>query len=128
MSDYGNGLFLDTNFDFTVGADGDLAVARNESELRKDIAFRVAGVLETGRGVEAPSTVANGVVGSILTRGLRRDAENAVASVVDDDPRVDRVDAVRVSDTNERNTIAVDLRVIAAETPLDISLIVGESS
>lgn len=122
MVEYGNGIGLDNNFDLAIGADGDIAAARGLSELQKDLAFNIGAALNSGEGVDAPSSVATGVVGSVLDRGLKADIETVVNRIASEDSRVTAVRGVTVEQGPQRGTVVVQLRVVADDESVPVGI------
>ncbi len=50
---YGNGVYLDENFDFELGPSGDLRMSRGLSELEKDLSFQMVISLSPLIGMRA---------------------------------------------------------------------------
>lgn len=117
MVDYGSGPRLDRYFDFTIDQTGDVDASSGIDELRKDLAFRIAGALEYGYGVDRPVVVSDGVVGDVLVDGTLADIEIALSSLVVEDSRVDAVRNVeaRTSD-GTGDTIEIDLQVVVDDS------------
>lgn len=100
MTDFGAGIFLDSDLDFEVDESGDIRTTSGASELEKDLAFFVISVLNDRRGQR------------IDNRTLR-EIELITEDVLDRDPRVDSVSNVEARDVSGRNTIELIAKVIA---------------
>jgi hypothetical protein len=99
---------LDESFDYTIGGDGDIAVARGSDELQKDLAFNAAFFLDP-------------LVGQPLTSELRSDIVDTVIDVAESDERVAAVfrDTVNV-EQSESGGIRVSISVDTISTVEDL--------
>lgn len=104
VDNFGDGLFLDEDFDFSTSPTGDLSSSSGEDELEKDLAFQMA--INLGQYVgEPPSGNIEEKVAGTATRVAR------------EDPRVQSVDKrkTNVSYNFDRKEISVDMTVITEE-------------
>jgi len=99
---------LDQSFDYTIGGDGDIAIARGSDELQKDLAFNAAFFLDP-------------LVGQPLTSELRSDIVDTVIDVAENDERVRGVfaDSIVLEQT-DTGGIRVSLSVDTISTVEDL--------
>jgi len=117
MVELGSGIRLDEHFDFDVGSTGDLDALQGVRELEKDLAVRIVGALEYGEdvGVDAPASVGDGIVGQVLSMGVRSDTASTVGRIARSDDRIDRVVKIELTERQQRNTLEIDLLVQLTE-------------
>jgi hypothetical protein len=100
MTEYGNGIYLDDEFDFEIDASGDIRPSRGIDELEKDLAFfSYQELSETIGRQRSPRTLA------IIKDRTQR--------VLLNDPRVDGVigDVTVYYPESERNQVEVSATV-----------------
>lgn len=110
MSDeLGSGLALDGQWDLYVDdSNGDLAFSEAGEEVRKDLAFQIARLLEP-------------FVGTYLGDGKRADVRIAVRKLIANDPRIAEINQLEVTipDTR-RDEIQIDaLLTTTGDTQID---------
>jgi hypothetical protein len=111
MVDYGSGPGLDRYLDLVVGPSGDLVSTSGIAEVEKDLSWRLIGALRYGEGVERPESLQSGAVGRPVEGGLETDVKILVSDIIEDDPRVDSVAAVKV-DQQSLDRLRVAARVV----------------
>lgn len=123
-SDYGSGLDLDENFDLEVDSTGDLAYTEGSDELTKDLSVRVAGALMYGDGVDRPENISDGVMGEVLTPGVKKDAGSVVLDILNDDPRIDEVADIIISDERNPDKLIIEAYAETEDETQDFEFIV----
>ena len=97
MSTNESGLALDEHFDFRIDSSGDIDSMSGVTELQKDLAGAVAGLLKEN-------------MGAVLTPTLRAELESLVQSRVAFDDRITDVQSVTVSETTRTDRFSVEIR------------------
>lgn len=107
--EFGSGIFLDEQFDFSVGSTGDLENTSGIDELQKDLAFKMVLNLEQFLG-QPPSGNLTAKVADVASRVAIADVR--VDSVVEDS-----ID-IQFSETRDELTVKLAVRTGEGEQNL----------
>jgi len=107
--EFGSGIFLDEQFDFSVGSTGDLKSTNGLNELQKDLAFKMVLNLEQFLG-QPPSGNLEAKVADVASRVAVADVR--VNSVVEDS-----ID-VQFNETRDELTVKLAVRTDDGEQNL----------
>lgn len=98
---FGSGVFLDEQFDFSIDPTGDLQMSEGVNELQKDIAFQMVISMQQ-------------FLGSSPSGNLEAKISNTATNVVLGDPRINSVVQnsfdIQFSDNRESISIKFDVR------------------
>lgn len=101
---YGNGIFLDEDFDFDVDETGDIRASKGTDELEKDLAFQMAIALDP-------------IIGQPPSQSTEAKLINRATAVALSDNRIESVD----EDNVEVREIELSRRDVEYEITLPIS-------
>lgn len=108
MTEFGSGIHLDStpgessyDWDFVVDETGDLKTSSGLDELLKDVAFITARRIQTQIGEPTSPTTLNRI-DAIVKETLR------------EEPRVDRIMRVEVTQSNNKNQVNISANVVAS--------------
>lgn len=100
MAQSSQAFSFDADFDLRLGAGGDIELVDGPAAVFADIAYRLVDELQS-------------FVGTRVDKNARRDLRNTVQSIVRNDPRVENINRLQISEERrERSlTIAFDLQI-----------------
>lgn len=102
VQELGSGIALDEEWDFSINATGDLEATQGVDELEKDLAFFTATELQER-------------IGRPISKNALKKVEITVGQIASDDPRVEEVQEVNASKTENEGDYRVELVVRTVE-------------
>jgi len=107
MTEYGTGIDLDENVDLPISSSGDIELVDGPAELQKDLGYNLKQALED-------------FIAPPLQRSQRVDAQALAEGVVADDPRIEDIQSVSVSESEDvTNQLDIEIVAITEDGPIE---------